>query len=98
MIEPEFTFYFPNAFSPNEDNINDEFFGKGENISDYQMSIYNRWGNLIFYADEINKHWNGTMQNSGSEIVPLDVYVYVITLTERSGKHHKYIGSVTVVN
>jgi len=96
VIEPEFTFFIPNAFSPNDDNINEEFYGKGENIKKYEMSIYDRWGNLIFYADDIKKHWDGKVKG-GSEIAQVDVYVYSVKLTDLNNKIHKYIGTVTLV-
>lgn len=92
-IQLEFTFYVPNSFSPNGDGINDEFYGKGENINSFQMWIYDRWGNSLFYCDDINKHWDGTL---AGKVVQQDVYVYVIDLLDFKNNEHKYIGSVTV--
>ena len=96
IIEPEFTFYIPNAFSPDGDGVNDEFYGKGENIINFDMSIYDRWGMLIFHTQDINKHWDGKGIGSGT-IVQQDVYVYSINLTDIFTKEHKYLGTVTVV-
>ncbi|MCW3104226.1 MAG: hypothetical protein JWO09_2666, partial [Bacteroidetes bacterium] len=96
VIDPEFTFFIPNAFSPNDDGINDEFYGKGDFIKKYEMSIYDRWGNLIFHTDDINTHWDGKA-NHGSETAQEDVYVYVVKLSDYKDKKHKYIGSVTIV-
>lgn len=96
VIEPEFTFFIPNAFSPNGDGINDEFFGKGDFITDFEMSIFDRWGNLIFFADDINSHWDGKA-NHGKELAQQDVYVYVVKLTDNKDKKHKYQGTVTIV-
>ncbi len=96
VIDPEFTFYIPNAFSPNGDGINDEFYGKGEYIKEFEMLIYDRWGNMIFYADELNKHWDGKA-NQGGEIAQQDVYVYVVNLKDNKDQKHKYIGTVTIV-
>ena len=94
-ITPEFTFYIPNAFSPNGDGINDDFYGKGTNIATYEMSIFNRWGELIFYSNDINKHWDGTVK--GSDVAQLDVYVYVFNIVDNIKTAHKYIGNVTLV-
>ena len=94
MIVPEFTFYIPNAFSPNGDGMNDEFFGKGENIKDYEMLIYDRWGMLLFKTENINTHWDGRVKGG---IAQEDVYVYVINITDIFTKQHKYLGSVTIV-
>jgi gliding motility-associated-like protein len=96
VIDPEFTFFIPNAFSPNDDGINDDFYGKGDFIKTYEMIIYDRWGNMIFYTDDINKHWNGKA-NNGAEVAQQDVYVYVVKLTDNKDKKHKYIGTVTIV-
>ncbi|MCW3070487.1 MAG: hypothetical protein JWO44_377 [Bacteroidetes bacterium] len=96
IIDPEFTFFIPNAFSPNADGVNDEFYGKGDFIKTYEMSIYDRWGNLIFHTDDINTHWDGKA-NHGSEAAQEDVYVYVVKLSDYKDKKHKYIGSVTIV-
>lgn len=97
VVEQEFTFYVPNAFSPNGDGHNNEFFGKGENIVEFEMSIYDRWGNLIFYSDDINEHWNGSVNNKG-ETCQVDVYVYKINLREGTNRNqHSYMGTVTIV-
>ena len=96
IIDPEFTFFIPNAFSPNGDGINDEFYGKGDYIKKYELLIYDRWGNLIFFADDIHKHWDG-IANHGKEIAQEDVYVYVVKITDHKDKKHKYTGTVTIV-
>ncbi|HLC83932.1 MAG TPA: PKD domain-containing protein, partial [Bacteroidia bacterium] len=95
-VQPEFTFFMPNAFSPNGDGINDEFYGKGDYIKDFEMFIYDRWGNLTFFADDINKHWDGKA-NHGKETAQVEVYVYSVKITDSNGKKHKYIGTVTIV-
>jgi gliding motility-associated-like protein len=94
LIEPEFTFYIPNAFTPDGDGTNDEFFGKGEGILEYEMKIYDRWGENIFTGNALDQHWDGTYAGN---LVQQDVYVYVVTLKDIHHQDHKYIGSVTVV-
>jgi gliding motility-associated-like protein len=96
VIDPEFTFFIPNAFSPNGDGINDEFYGKGDYISDFEMTIFDRWGNLIFFSDDINKHWDGKA-NHGSQLAQEDVYVYVVKIKDHKNSKHKYTGTVTIV-
>jgi gliding motility-associated-like protein len=94
-IQPYFAFYMPNAFTPDENNVNDTFHGKGVGIADYQMWIFDRWGNLVFQSDDINKGWNGLVKN-GSETF-LDVYVWKVNLKDIFGKKHIYTGKVTLV-
>lgn len=94
IVCPLFTFYLPSAFSPNGDLMNDEFFGEGLGIKDFQMDIFDRWGNLVFHTDEIKNHWDGTYKG---RMVQEDVYVYKINLTDIFFSPHKYIGKITVV-
>jgi gliding motility-associated-like protein len=96
VIEPDFTLYIPNAFTPNGSGLNDAFFVKGENIDKFEMAIYDRWGNLVFRTEDINEPWKGTMRGS-NEIAPVDVYVYMINVKDKVGERHQYIGHVTIV-
>ena len=93
-IEGVFTFYIPDAFTPNGDGVNDEFYGLGESITSYEMRIFDRWGNLLFYGDDLSKHWDGTYMGN---LVQDGVYVYVVNLKDNHKEDHKYIGSVTVL-
>ena len=63
--------YIPNSFTPNYDGNNDSFGAKGVNVSEYQLQIYNRWGDLIFTSDNISKEWDGYYQGRPA---PQDVY------------------------
>ncbi|MES2593079.1 MAG: PKD domain-containing protein [Bacteroidota bacterium] len=96
IIEPISSFYIPNAFSPNEDGINDTFTGQGMFVTKFEMSIFDRWGNLIYRTDDINKPWNGKINNN-NEIVKQDVYVYSIAITDLKLIKHSYRGIVTLL-
>jgi gliding motility-associated-like protein len=96
-IQPEFTFYIPNAFSPaNSDNINDVFTGKGIGIASFEMWIYDRWGERVFYTDDIEKGWDGHVQGKSGE-EKQDVYTWKVKLKDVLGKKHDYIGHVTLL-
>jgi gliding motility-associated-like protein len=96
IVLPEFTFYIPNAFTPNGDGINDDFNGKGIGITKYEMMIFDRWGNMIFITDSLYKNWDGRA-NYGAEVAQQDVYVWKVKLTDVFDKKHNYIGTVTIV-
>ncbi|MFL5765726.1 MAG: PKD domain-containing protein [Bacteroidia bacterium] len=96
VVGPEFTFFIPNAFSPNGDGVNDYFQGKGVGIKKYEIMIFDRWGNMIWYTDDINKQWDGKA-NHGDEMAQQDVYVWKVRLTDVFDKKHSYIGTVTIV-
>ena len=60
------------------------------------MSVFDRWGNLIFFSDDINKHWDGKA-NHGKDMAQQDVYVYIIKIKDFKQIKHKYTGTVTIV-
>ena len=95
-VGPEFTFYIPNAFTPDGDGINDYFSGKGIGIVKYDFVIFDRWGNLIFHSESLEDQWNGRA-NNGDEISQQDVFVWKVKLTDIFGKKHSYMGTVTLV-
>ena len=93
-----FTFYAPNAFTPNGDGINDEFLGKGKSIATdgFKMTIYNRWGERVFESDDISKGWDGT-NKSGLKASPEGVYTWIAVMKDMFGMEHNYKGSVTII-
>jgi gliding motility-associated-like protein len=94
-IEPDFTFYIPNAFTPNNDDVNETFSGKGTYVKEFEMLIFDRWGNMVYKSNDFNKPWNGAKNGKG-DIVE-DVYVYTITIVDYNKKKHYYKGIVTLV-
>ena len=97
-IIPEWTFYVPNAVSPNGDGVNDVFFGTGIGLVEKEMWIFDRWGLMIFHTTELNGAWDCRVENgSSNEIVQQDVYVWKIRIKEIFGGTHRYLGHVTVV-
>ncbi|MGB3946552.1 MAG: PKD domain-containing protein [Bacteroidia bacterium] len=96
VIEPDFMFYIPSAFTPDEDDVNDSFIGKGSFISSFEMFIFDRWGNLIYKTDDLNKPWDGRV-NNGAEIAPQGVYVYSFNIIDFKKIKHQYKGVVTLL-
>lgn len=96
-VLPEFTFFIPNAFTPTRaDGTNDTFFGKGVGIVEYHIWIFDRWGNMVFNATDINTGWDGRA-NNGVDVAQQDVFVWKVQLKDIFGKKHDYIGTVTLV-
>jgi gliding motility-associated-like protein len=52
--------YLPNTFTPDGNKFNETFFAKGGNIVEFNIQIFNRWGELIFEGFDFNDHWDGT--------------------------------------
>jgi gliding motility-associated-like protein len=73
--QDSFKLDIPNAFTPNNDGLNDTFaaIGKGFTVKSFQ--IYNRWGNLVFSGDSNNTAWDGKYKNQDAAS---DVYVYIL--------------------
>jgi gliding motility-associated-like protein len=87
--------YIPNVFSPNGDNVNEEFNVQGEGITGINGLITNRWGKEIATWNTLTKGWNGN--SSDGEKVPAGVYFYIIQLNYANGTVKKLNGHVTVV-
>jgi gliding motility-associated-like protein len=100
-ILPDFTFYIPNAFSPNGDGTNDGFKGTGIGIdlTTYNLWVFDRWGLQIFYSDDLEKTWDGHMRgNEGQPVLQQDVYVWKVKFRDTiTGKKHEYHGTVTLL-
>ncbi len=88
--------WFPNSFTPNGDNLNDYFTAKGTDITDFQMLIFNRWGEQIFETKKIEEGWDGTCQGNPVE---QDVYIWKIKYKTKCSKDlfAEKIGQVNVV-
>jgi len=88
--------FIPDAFTPNNDGLNDVF--RVGNLGDYQvaeMSIYNRWGNLVYHVkDGENKGWDGTYNGAPQDI---GVYDYLVVISKPGGTLQYYKGTVTLI-
>jgi gliding motility-associated-like protein len=95
--KPEFTFFAPNTFTPNEDNLNDIFLpkGLGWNIDKYELTVYDRWGEKIFGTKQYNEGWNGKVRGSESS-VQNDIYIWKVSLTDVFSKHHEFVGHIFI--
>ncbi len=67
--------FVPNAFSPNNDGENDTLYVRGRPAYQIEFRIYNRWGENVFYSNDLKKGWDGTYKG---EKLPPDVYDYYL--------------------
>ncbi len=77
--------YFPNAFTPDGDEYNDRF-GAAQacnNLQNFQLRIYNRWGQQVFQGDSPDEAWDGTMKG---RFAPQGVYAWVAEYTYRGAE------------
>ena len=94
-IRPDFSFYVPNAFTPNGDMVNELFTPMGRSFKDYDLIIYDRWGLVIFRSKDIFFSWDGKL-SSGKD-APIGIYVYTINLKDLNDLKHNFIGSVALI-
>lgn len=97
-VVPEVRYFLPNAFSPNEDGLNDEFKGTGsfQYMDNFTMTVWNRWGELVFKTRDPNSGWNGRVNNQG-KLAPVGVYVVLIEYEDARGNKSEIKGFATLV-
>ena len=82
QIKGDEFFYVPNTFTPNGDEANQEFFpilSTGFDLTKYALEIYNRWGELIFRSQNLDKGWDG---NFNGKNAPDGIYTWKIYLKD----------------
>lgn len=83
----------PTIFTPNGDNTNDVFVIKGKFIQDFQLYIFNRWGQTIFYTNTWNEGWDGQTNFTDA---PNGVYTWKVIAKDNKGKEIITTGTVTL--
>ena len=86
--------YVPNAFTPNGDNINDEFRVGYRSIESFEISIYDQWGRRVYKSDDITKGWDGTFRGDRASI---GAYYYVIKAKGTDGKEYLKKGTISLI-
>jgi gliding motility-associated-like protein len=81
----------PNAFSPNNDGINDAWeIANIETRQNVRMEVYNRWGSRVYESEGYDNPWDGT---AAGKQLPVNTYFYVLTL---EGGRRRLAGAVTI--
>ncbi len=100
VIDPEFIIYAPNAFTPDGDGFNDTWMPviSGAEADDYEVLIFNRWGELVWSSETLGVAWDGTTKGTTNNMAKTDVYVWRIRAKDiMLGEKHDYKGHVTVL-
>ncbi len=85
--------YFPNAFSPNGDGENEIFIARGNNVEEFTIMIYDRWGEKVFESHNILIGWDGTYRGS---ILDPNVFTFQATYACNSEIKRKF-GNISLV-
>jgi len=86
--------HLPNAFTPNNDGINDVFLLKGVFVNGFYMAIYDRWGRQVFESRDINMGWDGRYMGRD---MPEGVYAVVVWGLGFDGQRIKRTGTLTLI-
>jgi len=102
FINGLFTMYIPNAFSPDDDGVNEVFMPQGIGIDEerYIMQIFDRWGKKVFETTDILEGWDGRIeeQEISNMEINTSVYSYYIKVFENNTDiSHEYRGNVTLL-
>jgi len=97
-VRPVVRYFLPNAFTPNNDASNDLFFGAGflDGLADFNLSVWNRWGEMVFETTDPRDGWNGQKNNTGA-LSPQGVYVYQVSFVGPRGEKEAMDGHVTLI-
>lgn len=98
QVEQPLNFFIPNAFTPNGDGLNDRFEYMLTGIARHEISIYNRWGEIVFQSENGLEYWDGRHYRSGKKL-PGGVYTYRIraVLIKEKGRSEFLKGHLTLV-
>ncbi|MFD1553834.1 choice-of-anchor L domain-containing protein [Putridiphycobacter roseus] len=93
-IKPEFYFYAPNVFTPDNDRFNKVYKVSLIGSTAFHFVLYNRWGEIVFESFDPDFSWDGRY---AGELVKDDTYVYRCFITDLEGKKTIHDGFVTVL-
>lgn len=93
-IAPERYIYLPNSFTPDGDGLNEYFYGRFIGLLSARFYIFNRWGEEIFFSDQLNFVWNGEYEG-----VPVQdgTYSWYLIYEIEKGIYEDLSGHVNVI-
>ena len=87
-------FDVPNAFTPNGDGLNDVFVVRTDLLSEFSITIFDRWGKLVFSSNDLDIGWDGTFLGKQQEI---GTFIYHIQSKTKSGDELDKSGTITLL-
>jgi len=85
---------FPQAFSPNNDLLNDQFKGFIHHFKSFELVVFNRWGQEVFRSENKYEGWDGTFQG---QACPGGIYAWNLKGEDESGKKVKKAGTINLL-
>ena len=93
-VRQDFRIFFPNAFSPNGDNLNEIFKPTYLFVKDFEMRIFSRAGELLFTSNNIEDGWDGNFKGQQAQ---QGAYVYLVKLEDFTGEVFNTQGTFTLI-
>lgn len=94
LVSLDGALYIPNTFSPNGDSKNDVFKISAQDILEFEILIFNRWGELIYESEDINEVWDGSYKGKQSQI---GTYIWKIKYSDVNTRNKEVIGHVNLI-
>ncbi len=95
LIKPPGTLFFPTAFTPDGDGVNDDFGPVFSSVTRYHIVIFDRWGHQVFETEDIHARWDGTV--NGGAPATSGVYVYKYRAKGHYYEANEKYGHVTLL-
>lgn len=95
LVKPPGTLFFPNAFTPDGDGINDDWGPTFSSVAELHYVVFDRWGHVVYETDDLHGRWDGTV-NGGSPATT-GVYVYKYRAKGHYYEANEKYGHVTLV-
>lgn len=94
LIQPPLVFV-PNAVTSNGDNLNDSFVWSDVFVREFEMRVYNRWGEKVFESTDKNATWTGEYKDN--DLAYSNVYFWIVTYKGWDNYRHTANGTVTIL-
>lgn len=93
-IEEAYYVYIPNTFTPDKGRYNSTFSAITTGISSLNITIFNRWGELMYESDDLNFEWDGVYKGV---IAQQGTYIYKVNCISNSGKELDFFGHINLL-
>jgi gliding motility-associated-like protein len=96
QVQGDLIIYIPNAFTPNNDQLNNLFCPVGTFIDkdEYTFRIFDRWGKIVFFSNKPGEGWDGMYNEAEASE---GMYSYQLNCRDLAGKKHQRKGSVSLI-
>ncbi|WP_160290252.1 gliding motility-associated C-terminal domain-containing protein [Flavihumibacter solisilvae] len=93
-VTERFEIKIPNAFTPNRDGINDVFRVRAQNLLNYRIEIFNRWGQVVYRSTSVTESWDGSF---AGKALPSATFTYQVHYQRFNGKAISLKGTLLLI-